>query len=58
MHRNRELYNISIFAKYFYKINLCKENLSPSFLENASISLGYYLPVFSAHGRDQGKIEG
>jgi len=35
-----------------------KKNLSPSVLENASVSSGIYLPIFSTHGRDQGKIEG
>jgi hypothetical protein len=35
-----------------------KKNLSPSVLENASVSSGNYLPIFSTHGRDQGKIEG
>jgi hypothetical protein len=42
----------------FVKQNPAKKNLSPSVLENASVSSGNYLPIFSAHGRDQGKIEG
>jgi hypothetical protein len=42
----------------FTKQILAKKNLSSSFLENVFVSSGYYLPIFSAHGRDQGKIEG
>jgi hypothetical protein len=44
----------TIFAKQIST----KENLSLSVLENAFVSLGNYLPIFSAHGRDQSKIEG
>jgi hypothetical protein len=37
---------------------LTKKYLSLSVLENASISLGNYLPMFSTHRKDEGKIEG
>jgi len=37
---------------------LTKKYLSLSVLENASISLGNYLPMFSTHQKDEGKMEG
>ncbi len=57
--RERESYTTSqsletVFAEQI----LAKKNLSPSVLENTSVSSGNYLPIFWAHGRDQGKIEG
>jgi hypothetical protein len=57
--KERECYTTSqslptVFAEQI----LAKKNLSPSVLENASVPSGNFLPIFSAHGRDQGKIEG
>jgi hypothetical protein len=37
---------------------LIKKNLSLSVLENASISFRNYLPMFSTHRKDEGKIKG
>jgi hypothetical protein len=58
-HAERKSYTTSqSLQTVFVKQIPAKKNLSPSVLENASISSGNYLPIFSAHERDQGKIEG
>jgi hypothetical protein len=57
--RERESYTTSRSLQAVFAMQIpAKKNLSPSVLENASVSSGNYLPIFSTHGRDQGKIEG